>query len=663
MPDYNPQPNEPITIAGVTYKVAPHPAVPVFAFGQEGRKAHVFQLVEEGTGHKFALKRFKLAYRVPELVDVNDALAQFARWEGLEVAKRQCLTTDQHSSVLSQYPDLEYAVLMPWVIGSTWYDLLIGMTPLTQVEAVTFAKGMADVLAGLEEAGLAHCDIAAANVILNPTTGKAHLIDIEDMYAPGFQPPAALPAGTDGYAHRTASEGLWYPEADRFAGAVILAEMLAWHDPRIRKASEEEHYFNAATMQQDSDEYRLMLEVLGNIDPRLPELLEQAWVSDTLADCPPMRAWQEVIQEASHRTRVAKVASEWRPLVPAAEAEDEQPEPDFPHPTDDISEAEEPQMPAPENEEEEAEAPAAQPQAAQPAAQAQPNAVQTQMPPPAAPAPVPVNTKGASTPVVEWRSLRGPQQAAPPDNTPQEDAPPPSVEFEPLDLSRNAAQSAPQVEFESLTSHDQTNEPDYEDQPVADSNENPVSITDDVAEENDELLNTGYYEEGLDETDNESHTYDEALELMDEVDPYTDETPPSGVEVDPVTTIEDAEPAPEAILPPEPADEALIAPEPETDEEHMPLTVPQLDYNNIDRLGRPHLVWTESFGATGYLLQESRDAAFDNPREFTITPGDQTTWNPTMPRTGRLFYRIKAYNEQGNDSAWSETVGVRIGER
>ena len=68
---------------------------------------------------------------------------------------------------------------------------------------------------------MAHCDIAAPNIIINPAAGTAHLIDIEDLYVADFEPPNALPAGTPGYDHRTAAEGLWKATADRFAGAVM----------------------------------------------------------------------------------------------------------------------------------------------------------------------------------------------------------------------------------------------------------------------------------------------------------------------------------------------------------------------------------------------------------------------------------------------------------
>ncbi len=317
MPDFNPAPHERIIIGGLTYRVMPHPAVPSFAFGQEGRKAFVYQLSGGPDGGLYALKKFKQAFRLAELVEICDQLARFAPWQGLEVANRTCLHRPDHGDVLDQYPDLEFAVLMPWIGGTTWYDMVIGMTPLSKLEALTFAKATAQVLAAMEEAGLAHCDVSASNVIINPAANpvRAHLIDIEDLYAPGFTPPAALPAGTDGYAHKTAGNGLWGPEADRFAGAVLIAEMAAWHDPRIRQEAEDEHYFSAEEMQQDSPRYRLMRSVLYDLDPHLADLFDRAWFSETLATCPRLAEWQEVINAVHHRVEVAGVVAGWKPLI------------------------------------------------------------------------------------------------------------------------------------------------------------------------------------------------------------------------------------------------------------------------------------------------------------------------------------------------------------
>ncbi len=334
MSEFNPSPHDRLVIGGQVFQVMPHPSVPTFAFGQEGRKAFVYQLSNGSGGELYALKQFKLAFRVANLVDVCDALARFSRWPGLEVCARGCLHHGTHDDALDQFPDLEYAVLMPWITGSTWYDIVIGSKPLTRLDALTAANATAQVLSALEEAGLAHCDIAAPNVIINLVNSQAHLIDVEDLYAPGFDAPAALPAGTEGYAHKTASQGLWMPTADRFAGAVILAEMMAWHSAEIRKASDEEHYFAAAEIQSDSPRLRLMAETLGQLDQRLADLFNQMWWSATLEDCPRLKDWQSVIGEVFHREQLSKVVTDWQPItipgvgverVPAAPAAPEKP--------------------------------------------------------------------------------------------------------------------------------------------------------------------------------------------------------------------------------------------------------------------------------------------------------------------------------------------------
>ena len=323
MPEFNPSPKEKVTIGGIAYEVMPHPAVPTFAFGQEGRKAYVFQLKGgPNGGGLYALKKFKEVFRVPSLVDVNEQLAQFAQWEGLEVCERNCLHHGEHDDILAKHPDLEYAVLMPWITGTTWYDVVITTRALNKAESLSYANAMAQVLAGLEEAGLAHCDISAANVIINPVTERAHLIDVEDIYAPGFTPPSALPAGTDGYAHRTAGQGLWFTEADRFAGAIILCEMATWFNPEIRKLSEEEHFFPQDQMGvPDTPHYRLMKTKLADLDPRLADLFDQTWRAKTLADCPRLNVWQDIFEELYRQARIAEVVGSWRPLtLPGAES-------------------------------------------------------------------------------------------------------------------------------------------------------------------------------------------------------------------------------------------------------------------------------------------------------------------------------------------------------
>lgn len=88
------------------------------------------------------------------------------------------------------------------------------------------------------------------------------------------------------------------------------------------------------------------------------------------------------------------------------------------------------------------------------------------------------------------------------------------------------------------------------------------------------------------------------------------------------------------------------------------LLKPVLDLSHVDKRNRPHLVWSESPGATHYLLQESNTPEFESPKEFKLK-ADDTRWNPVWGRSGRLFYRVRA--RLGDDEGpWSEVLSLRI---
>ena len=310
MAEFNPAPSDTLKIGSTTYRVEPHPMVPSFAFGQEGRKALVFK-VEDTSRHKsYALKKFKHAYRHADLEDICRSLAQFAHLPGMGACRRICITVDDNKTLLREYPDLEYAVLMPWMNGSTWYDFIVNETAIDRDAALQIGWKTALVLAGLEEAGLAHCDVAGSNVIIDTDANEVHLVDVEDIYAPGMPTPQGLPAGTDGYNHHTSDAGQWTPVADRFAGAVLLAEILGWHNPAVRDRADEEHYFALGDIQQDCEAYHLLSDTLYDIAPELSDLFKEAWYSQSMDDCPPLADWAAVIDPLARPSPV----SEWVPL-------------------------------------------------------------------------------------------------------------------------------------------------------------------------------------------------------------------------------------------------------------------------------------------------------------------------------------------------------------
>ncbi len=299
------KPGQELIIAEQVYRIAAHPVLADYAYIQEGRKAWVCQLIAEGGGLQ-ALKVFKPTYRTPLLVNLADRLKSYAELSGLAVCRRTVLSPERHKGLLKQHPDLVYAVLMPWIEGPTWMNLMQEGQSFVPEQSLRLAQALVEVLCGLEQQGLAHCDLSGPNVLLPELIqgpGIA-LVDVEDFYGPALQRPPYPSAGSFGYGHKTAKQGLWYPEADRFAGAVLLGEMLGMCDGRIpshayQNAGEAaESYFDPAEMQQESERYALLMQVLRERwGAAVAGLFERAWQSDVLAECPTFGEWLVALPE------------------------------------------------------------------------------------------------------------------------------------------------------------------------------------------------------------------------------------------------------------------------------------------------------------------------------------------------------------------------------
>ncbi len=290
-------------IGGVRYVAAEHPSAPGMPYGQEGRQATVYQLV--AGAERRALKVFEVRHRDPLLVALSARLQAYADLPGLAVCRRTVLTPAQHMVLLRAHPDLIYAVLMPWIKGPTWMQVLLEKRALVPETSLALARSFASMLAGMEQQGLAHCDLSGPNVLLpgllfSGSEGRAliALVDVEQLYAPDLRRPPLPPGGSPGYAHRMAPDGLWSREADRFAGAVLLSEMLCWCDQRVREAAWGESYFEPVEVQQKGQRCDLLRLVLrerwGN---GVSELFERAWHSDTLAEAANFGEWVVALPE------------------------------------------------------------------------------------------------------------------------------------------------------------------------------------------------------------------------------------------------------------------------------------------------------------------------------------------------------------------------------
>ncbi len=301
MAEFRPYPGMRLRIGETYYTCVQHPLFPddeEEVYAVEGGEAIIYQLRAEGSDQPWALKVCKPQYRGNHIVRSTAALAPYASLAGLTLGNRICLTRPAHKTLISQYPDLEYAVLMPWVQGRTWAGLMSDRSAgkkYTLQAARTLATAMARVLWDLETYSLAHTDIAGGNVVISDDFKQVELLDIENLYIPNSPAPKRYSQGSPGYQHRHLDQrGNWRRDGDRFAGAIILTEMLTWCDPYVQWMAppKAEVLFQPDELQvSDTPRWQVVRDALWNIcQPSLP-LFDRAWASSDLAQCPELSDW------------------------------------------------------------------------------------------------------------------------------------------------------------------------------------------------------------------------------------------------------------------------------------------------------------------------------------------------------------------------------------
>src|SRR6185436_14052111 len=134
----------------------------VFAYAESGKEGTVYKVLQDN--ERYALKVFYPQYRDKRLLENTDKVHRFKDLEGFRVAKRRVLTPEAFPDLLKKFPDLTYAVLMPWIDGTVWGNLILETDPSLQPENyVQIAYALARVVSSLELQGLAHCDLSNNN--------------------------------------------------------------------------------------------------------------------------------------------------------------------------------------------------------------------------------------------------------------------------------------------------------------------------------------------------------------------------------------------------------------------------------------------------------------------------------------------------------------------
>jgi hypothetical protein len=244
-------------------------------------------VVEDFTGRRFCLKVF----HKPDshLAEKVGAIRQFSRLEGLQ-SLTEYVAIDAESAHACGHPELEFALLMPWV-GVSLSELFhfvsrtapAGLRKYLNHLALIFLR----VVCGLERAGIAHSDLSPSNICLYNSTGpqdELRLIDLENLFYPSDLQFSL--SGTDGYI-LPSEESAWTPFGDRYASAILAAEFLAAQWPDFGIAFNADGYFHGnRTCEESQSRFMQWQTALGQKYPEFGYVLQCAWYSTSRRFCP-----------------------------------------------------------------------------------------------------------------------------------------------------------------------------------------------------------------------------------------------------------------------------------------------------------------------------------------------------------------------------------------
>ena len=313
------KPNDRLELFGNTWRVEANPFNQDIPFLQEGRKASICAL-RNSHGDCAAFKIFKNLFQDPGMEQICAGIRPFSSIPGMSACSRRVISPANHPQLLAKYPDFLYSVLMPWISGKLWCEVLLlslqQKSPiLSPDQSLVLATKFTQTMKELEDRRIAHTDVSSGNVIVDFDTSQVSLIDVEDIYAPTLRKPSVITAGTIGYQHATSTNGLWRQEADRFAGAVLIIEILALSKSNIVPLIYGESLFDPQELQNPlSPRYFEVTKMLKKHHPLLVPLWEQAWSASSLTHCPKLSDWHLALQKKARKAR-AVVTRSFTPVI------------------------------------------------------------------------------------------------------------------------------------------------------------------------------------------------------------------------------------------------------------------------------------------------------------------------------------------------------------
>jgi serine/threonine protein kinase len=298
---------------------------------ESGGRAVIYQIRNTTHNTIHALKVFKDGFRESynsrNFTFFQTALTDIPGFEW--VPQRLLINPNDDKALLDQHPYLENAIVMPWFALPKLDEIrgFIKKKQLTNISSKSkqFASLFAYALAELENRGIAHGDIATSNVFFDWDNDRLVIIDIEDMFHKSLVRPSHLEnavGGTPNYRFSTQFTS-WQPSADRFAGAIMISEILTLADDKCIQASASETYFDADDIANREwgdpvSRYPIMSEALDDINAKASEYLKTCWNAKAteIDKLPKLSEWRDALGKPSE-TLITRLLNQFSSPTPA----------------------------------------------------------------------------------------------------------------------------------------------------------------------------------------------------------------------------------------------------------------------------------------------------------------------------------------------------------
>ena len=305
----------------------PKPGETSLALYSTSEHAISYCLVDE-TDNKWILKKFFAEYE-PEFGYLETIRDLVPRVPGFESGFDRRVLNHSSLSTSGYYNEelqlwLHGAILVPQVSAPTWAALtdsiMAGGHELSRLVRLLTCEKLSNLVGRLESSGLAHRDLSAQTVLIDPVNLEVHAIEWDTLYHSSLAPQPNSTSCTPGYIApfmKPGTDATWRPHSDRFALAILNTEIL------LMKADAQRAAHGGLLEQQDL--YNLAGQTLSRVRnalqqafPDAVKLLEQSLTASNFDQCPAPSDWLTFINRELNND-ANQSWDEWKP--PAEESQ------------------------------------------------------------------------------------------------------------------------------------------------------------------------------------------------------------------------------------------------------------------------------------------------------------------------------------------------------